>query len=103
MPNYIYDENNNLILENSENYMVGDVIVINGKNEYEVTFVDANNNLAYAEYNGSYNNKTFTSRYKANIIVFSSFFIVFLLFVFCSALFYKLKLKRQKKHSPKRH
>ena len=101
--NFIYDQNNNLIIDNQNSYIVGDIIVIDGIKEYEVTFVDEENNLAYAEYNGSYTNNNFSSRYKTNLIVFSAIFITVLLVVFSLLLFYKLKLKRKRKHTPKHH
>lgn len=101
--NYIFDENNNLILDNENNYIVGDIIVIDNKNEYEVTFVDNKNNLAYAEFNGEYKNNNFSSKYYKNIIFFSIFFILFLFFVFLLALFCKLKLRKKRIHNPKRH
>ena len=99
----IFDENGNLILENTQSYIVGDVIVIDNKDEYEITFVDVENNIAYAEFNGSYNNNNFTSKYYKNIILFSVVFISFLLFVFFLALFYKLKLQRKRNNEQKRH
>ena len=101
--NYIFDENNNLILENNNNYVIGDIIVIDNKNEYEITFIDEQNNLAYAEYNGSYNDNEFKSRYKSNIIVFSCLFIVFLLTIFFLAFFYKLKLHKKRNKNLKHH
>ena len=101
--NFIYDQNHNLILDNENNYIVGDTIVINGEKEYEVTFIDEENNIAYAEYNGSYSNDNFSSRYKTNLIVFSTIFITILFVVFSLLLFYKLKLKRKRKHALKHH
>ena len=101
--NFIYDENNNLILENDNNYVVGDIIVIDNKNEYEVTFIDTQNNLAYAEFNGEYFSQNFSSRYKKNIVLFSCFFVVFLIVIFSLSIFYTLKSRRKKIKSPKHH
>ena len=101
--NYFFDENNNLILDNENNYMIGDVIVIDNKKEYEVTFIDKENNLAFAEYNGEYKNKNFSSRYGKNIVFFSFFFVFLLTFIFFLALFYKLKSRHKRKRTPKHH
>ena len=97
--NFVFDENNNLILENNNDYIVGDIIVIDNKNEYEIVFVDNENNLAYAEFSGTYDNQNFSSKYYKNVIRFSIFFVTFLIVIFCIALFCKLKLrKKQRQH-----
>ena len=101
--NYIFDENNNLILDNENDYIVGDIIVIDNKNEYEVVFVDNENNLAYAEFSGTYDNKNFSSKYYKNVISFSIIFVAFLVVVFSLSLFYKLKLKRKRRKTLKHH
>ena len=101
--NYIFDENNNLILDNGNKYIIGDIIVIDNKSEYEITFVDNENNLAYAEFNGNYEKENFSSKYYRNIIFFSIFFILLLSFVFSLALFYKLKPRKRKTNNLKHH
>lgn len=52
---FVYDSNNNLIFEGNK-IEVGDKIIDSNLKEYEITFVDHENHLGYADYNGRYQN-----------------------------------------------